>query len=104
MGSIVSFLGLVAFALLVGMLIGWHLTRSRFILEQWAEQNGFTIVSTERRLFRRGPFLFKTGDNQEVYYVRITNHEGRQKTGYVRCGSFWLGVLSDKAEVRWDDE
>jgi hypothetical protein len=29
---------------------------------------------------------------------------GGVRSGWVRCGSWWLGLLSDQVEVRWDQE
>jgi hypothetical protein len=78
--------------------------RSRTILERWAERQGYRILRSQRRTLRRGPFFFFTARGQEVFRVTVEDAHGRIRHGFVRCGSFMLGILSDRAEVRWDPE
>jgi len=80
----------------------WSFSRGRRILEQWADRHGCRIVSSEVRWFRRGPFLWTTSKHQIVYYVVVETQDGQTKRGWVRCGSFWWGVMTDKAEERWE--
>ena len=82
----------------------WRLSRSRSILDQWAEDNGYRIVHRERRLLFRGPFWWRTAEGQEVFRVIVQDDEGRERAGYVRCGGWFLGLFSDAATVKWDDE
>ena len=88
--------------IVVGSLV-WHFSRSRSLLEQWATANGFQILDSEYRSFRRGPFFWTTSKSQTVYYVKVRDREGRTHSGWVRCGSWFLGLWSDRTEVRWDD-
>lgn len=81
----------------------WTRHRAGAILQRWAERNGLQILEAELRWFRRGPFLL-SGRGQVVYYVRAMDGQGLTRRGWVRCGGFWLGLLEDKAEVRWDPE
>jgi hypothetical protein len=81
----------------------WHLSRSRSLLEKWAAENGYKILHTEYRNLFRGPFFWTSSKGQTVYYVKIRDREGNVRTGWVRCGGWWLGLLSDKTEVRWED-
>jgi hypothetical protein len=83
-------------------LMTWFFRKSRSMLDNWAAENDYTIVSSQRRFFRRGPYLWSTG-NQDVYRVTIMTADGSTRSGYVRCGGYWLGVfLSDKVTVEWD--
>ena len=82
----------------------WNLSRSRSLLDQWAEQNGFEIIHSELRSLRRGPFLLTTTKGQTVYYVTVRDINGVEHCGWVRCGGALLGLLSDKTEVRWVEE
>jgi hypothetical protein len=91
--------GAVPFALIV-----WHFSRSRSILEEWVKDNGYEILDSEFRNFFRGPFFWTSGKGQTVYYVKTRDRDGRVRTGWVRCGGFWAGLLSNQAEVRWEDE
>jgi|SRR6267143_2148152 hypothetical protein len=88
---------------MIGSLV-WTFSRSRSVLEQWAQANGYEILHSEFRNLFRGPFFWTSSKGQTVYYVRIRDREGRERPGWVRCGGFWAGLFSDKAEVRWDDE
>jgi hypothetical protein len=77
--------------------------RAGAILQRWAERNGLQLLDSEMRWFRRGPF-FWSGRGQVVYYVSVMDSRGQMHRGWVRCGSFWLGLWRDQAEVRWDTE
>ncbi len=78
-------------------------SRSQSLLDQWAQQNGFRIVNSERRMLMRGPMFLTTTKGQEVYYVTVEDQAGKVRSGYVRCGGKMLGMLSDNVDVRWDD-
>ena len=88
-------------ALAVGIQV-WHFRRSREILANWVRENGFTLIDSKRLLFRRGPFFWTSGNGQDVYHVVVLDRDGRTKAGYVRCGSYLLGVLADEVTVHWD--
>ena len=90
----------VAFAIV--MLI-FHFSRARSILEHWAEENGYEIVSSQRRWFG-GTFWWRRSRGQEVYYVTIRTPAGQIRKGWVRCGGWFGGVLfSNQADVEWDE-
>ena len=98
---VLAFLALVAIVIVSVILTS---RRSQTIIQRWAEDNGYQIVASEHRLFGRGPFLWMTGRGQTVHHVTVMDAAGRMRNGYLRCGSFWTGLLSDKAEARWEDE
>jgi hypothetical protein len=81
----------------------WHFSRSNSLLQQWAERNGYRIVEQDYRSFLKGPFFFIASKNQTVYRVVVEDKDGRRRTGWVRCGGWFLGLWSDTVEVRWDD-
>jgi hypothetical protein len=89
-------------AALIGLSLWWHFGRSSSLLHQWAEQNGYRIVRQEYRTFFRGPFFWSSSKGQTVYHVVVEDSAGNRRSGYVRCGGWWLGLLSDRVEVRWD--
>ena len=93
----VSILGVILIA-------AWHFTRSRELLERWAVEHGFTIIHGEYRYLFLGPFSWSSGRGQTVYNVRVRDDNGRERSGWVRCGSMSFGIISDKTEVIWDDE
>jgi hypothetical protein len=88
---------------LVAMGFAWHFHRSRSLLERWAERNGCRILAAEYRHVFRGPFFWTSSKGQTVYRVTV-EVPGGVRTGWVRCGSWWFGLLSDRAEVRWNEE
>jgi len=91
------------FAILAVLGFCWHTARSGNLLDTWASANGLTILNSERRILRKGPFTLTSGKGQDVYYVTVRDQSGKEKSGYVRCGSLLVGLLSDKVEVRWDE-
>jgi len=93
----VAVLGLVAFGL------WWHSTRSAALLQRWAEESGFTVVDRRLRHLSRGPFTWTTAKGQSVYRVTVVDSSNRERSGWVRCGSFAFGLVSDKVRVRWDE-
>jgi hypothetical protein len=101
-GSTVLFVLCAIVILIVG--IAWHATRSRSVLDQWADENGFEILHSEYRHMRLGPFFWTSSKGQTVYYVHVRDQQGRERMGWVRCGGWFLGLMSNKAEVRWDDK
>jgi len=99
-----QFFGFLVIAALVVASLAWHFSRSRSVLEQWADENGFEIINSEYRNFSRGPFFWTTSKGQTVYFVTIRDSGGHVRSGWVRCGGWFLGLMTDKAEVRWEDD
>ncbi len=88
---------------LVVLVIYWHYSRSNTLLEEWARRHGLRIISSEYRYFFRGPFFWTPSKGQTVYRVTVADDQGHERRGWVRCGGWFLGLLSDKVEVRWDE-
>jgi hypothetical protein len=93
---------IMAVVVLVILALVWHFGRSNSLLHQWAAQSGFRIIRQEYRNFFKGPFFWTSTRGQTVYYVVVEDSVGNQRSGWVRCGSWWFGLLSDNVEVRWD--
>jgi hypothetical protein len=97
-----------AFFIVIAVVLGiaalaWHVSRSRSLLDQWASENGYMILHSEYRYLFKGPFFWTSSKGQTVYYVKVQDRDGNVRTGWVRCGGWWLGLMSDKTEVRWAD-
>ena len=75
----------------------------RSILEHWAKSSGFELLSQESCWFFKGPFFFTATRGQDVFRFTIRDTQGRTRSGYAKCGGFWLGTLTDQIDVRWDD-
>jgi hypothetical protein len=79
-------------------------SRSRSLLEGWAMQNDYELLNSDYRYLRKGPFTWTSSNNQTVYYVAVRDKENHVRSGWIRCGEFWLGLYAaDKTEVQWDD-
>ena len=100
--SLIVIVILAAVITFVVVMIFWTLTRSQTILDQWADQNEFEILDADFRWFWRGPFFWRCSKGQTVYRITITDSDGEIRQGWVRCGSFWLGIWTDRADVKWD--
>jgi hypothetical protein len=48
-------------------------------------------------------FFWTTSQDQVVYYVTVLDQLGRERRGWVRCGSWFLGMFSNQADVRRED-
>jgi len=77
--------------------------RSVELIEQWAVDNGFELVDARPRNFLRGPFFLRSTEGQSVYYLTIRDRSGITRSGWARCGGWWLGLISDSVKVRWDE-
>jgi hypothetical protein len=91
-----------AVAVLILLSLWWHFGRSSSLLHQWAAKNKYRIIRQEYRCFFKGPFFWTSTKAQTVYYVVVEDSVGARRSGWVRCGSWWFGLLSDNVEVRWD--
>jgi hypothetical protein len=100
-GVIAFIVGILA---LVIFLTSWTFSRSRRLLDQWAESNGYRIASAEFCWFRRGPFFWTTSKSQTVYRITVMDSKGHSRSCWARCGGFWWGLWTDRVDVRWDDE
>ncbi len=95
------FLLLIAVAA-VGLIV-WHSSRSQDVLGHWARENDYRIIEA-KYAHLKGPFFWTASKGQSVYRVTVQDQTGRTRSGWVRCGSWWFGIWSDHADVRWDDE
>jgi hypothetical protein len=99
-GGVLLIFCFVTFAVLA---IGWHYSRAASLLQRWAEQHDYRIIHKEYRYLFRGPYFWTTSKGQVVYRITIEDPEGTVASGWARCGGWFLGLLSDRVEVRWDD-
>jgi hypothetical protein len=77
--------------------------RSVELIDQWATDNGYELVDAQPRNFLRGPFFLRSSEGQSVYYITIRDQFGMTRYGWVRCGGWWLGLLSNSVKVKWDE-
>jgi hypothetical protein len=83
--------GIVFFGLL-------HFFGARRALRRWADFNGFEILDFDLRLFSQGLVKWY------VYFVRVRDKSGRERSGWVRCRSFLTArTFGDKSTVLWHE-
>ena len=100
--SLFSLAFLVGMPVLIVVQLRWNFRRAESRLKKWAEQSGYRIIDRSYRLFCCGPF-FWSEKGQAVYRVRIEDREGQQRQGWVRFGSWWWGLWSERVDVLWDE-
>lgn len=87
---------------IVGFVLALMFLRARQILDTWAEENGYEILSSNLRFLSRGPYSWTLLGKQWVFHVVVRDYEGTIRTGFVKCGGFFWGVWVNKAEAKWD--
>jgi len=92
----------IVIVIVAAISLSWQKRRSEALIDGWAQANGLTIVDKESRTFRRGPMFWTTAKGQTVYRITVRDQSGSQQTGWIRCGGRWMGLYSDKVDVRWD--
>ena len=79
--------------------------RSTRIVINWANANGFRIVSIKIPL-NPGHLWGHTllPEHQIIYYATIRTEHDVLKSAWVLCGNKWIGLLSDHVVVEWDEK
>ena len=102
MQDIFDGLAIVAVITVICLVYYWQYSRSRGLVWQWAEQNGYEVLACDCRYLRKGPFVWTSSKGQTVYFVTNRDRDKQVRSGWVRCGGFVLGPLSTRTEVRWE--
>jgi len=103
--QILAICAIAVFLIAVFVVVDWYrITRSRSILMKWAAWNGLQILSSKRAFWTGAFNPFTTARSQVVFWVRVRDGAGRDRSGWVRCGSFWGGLARSQAEVKWESK
>lgn len=81
----------------------WQSSRVDNLVNQWASQNGYYLLSYSRVWFSLDPFAMFAGKNRPVYNISVQDRNGNTRNGLLRVGGYWLGLWSDTCEVKWMD-
>jgi hypothetical protein len=97
---------IAAVVCVVGIVTFWLATlRGKAIVQKWAAANDFEILRAEPCLFTGGSGMWQTptSRNQIIYSVRVRDRAGQERSGWLRIGSFFGGIMfgSERAEVKW---
>jgi len=75
---------------------------SHALLEHWSRAQGLRVIHAERRWIATGPFPITGALDAPTFRVVARTSHGAERTAWVRCGSFPLGVIFDPSvEARW---
>ncbi len=99
-----AFLG--AFALTAGILVlyWWGESRAKALLHKCSQEHGFEILNSKELFFTSGPFGWGTSGRASVFRLRVRDRDGKERTVWVRCGSFFAGLIFDSTtEIEWED-
>ena len=77
--------------------------RTRSMLDRWAKENGYRIVSSKVRRFALHPFFLTTSSAQSILRIHAVDRRGQLRSGWARCGHFVAGLLTDDVSIRWDE-
>jgi hypothetical protein len=73
--------------------------KAELLVTEWASANGWTLINLAYP-FQNGSFKFSSRKNQHVFRVTLRDSAGEIATA-VRCGSWFVGMLSAKLNVNW---
>lgn len=86
----------------------WWFHRTRTMVNRWAEHNGLKVLDYSIMPFPPYPPIMvtlTTSRNQLIVRMRVYDDSmHRIRTGWLRLGTFWWGLLNvDAVEVFWAD-
>jgi len=103
LSGLLTFAAIPIFLGIAALIIVAQSQRGVSMLDAWAKDNNLTILRADRCYLWPGPFLFRTNRGTVVYRITARDAEGHHRTGYARCGSYWLGMwFSNSVTVEWD--
>jgi hypothetical protein len=81
----------------------WESNRSQKLIEQWTSEHGYELISANRSYWKIGTPFWATSKSQRVYRLVARDQQGNVYSGYALCGGRFMGLWSDRVEVKWDD-
>jgi hypothetical protein len=94
---------LIAVAMVPPGLIVWTILRARRHIRAWAADQELRLQRVGLRLIRRGPYWANRTKAQHVFHVVALDRNDRRRTGFVRVGGAFKGVMSNEVHVTWDE-
>jgi hypothetical protein len=90
------------------LLLYWHGRRREiWMLQNWARENHFELLSfRQRRFFEPAPFWFLSGHRTPAYLVTIRDEQGKQRSAWIRLGTLWEGICwggKHVVTVKWNE-
>lgn len=79
------------------------LGRGKAMLDRWVAAQGMSLVRSELCLLFKGPYSFwRSSESQPVFQITVRTADGAEKSGYARCGGWFLGTWTEEVDVTWD--
>jgi hypothetical protein len=103
MEPLVPIVFVIVIILIAVLSMSFRSSRSGSMLEQWAQDNEVTLLSQDYRTFFKGPYFWTSTKGQMIFYVTVQDRHARIRHAWVRCGGYWMGMLSDHIDVVWED-
>ncbi len=93
------------FLLLVPVYLHWYFAGTKAMVAVWAAANRMRILESRRLWFPPLGMFLTTSKSQVIVRIRVYDEmTQRIRSGWLRLGSYWWGVLdADAVEVRWED-
>ena len=98
-------LAFVAFALVCfagAIVVATRTAGPKTALANWAKQNNLELLKAKRHYCLFKPFKFIRSTAQPVYRIRVRNAQGKEHSGFARCGGFF--GRGNYVKVAWDIE
>ena len=91
--------------ILVPLYLYWYFARTKAMVEGWAGANRMRILESRRLWFPPLGMFLTTSKSQVIVRIRVYDETTQRiRSGWLRLGSYWWGVLdADAVEVRWED-
>jgi hypothetical protein len=95
---------LISLLLFVGMALTTifiEAKRSGAMIDKWAYDYGFEVLTKKQPLLNLGPFRWENPHGRTFYLIEVRDGNGTEYTAWICCGAMYLGLFSNKVEVRW---
>jgi hypothetical protein len=76
---------------------------ARRMVETWALQNRFHVTTLKRCFYFNDPSFLMRSNVQFVFKISVEDEEGKVRTGWIRCGHWFLGLVRDQVTIFWDE-
>ena len=93
-------------AVIVVIVIWYRLAISRWrsAVQQWAAAKRFELLQFQRCFFSGGFRWWTTSHKQIVFFVKVRDDSGRERSGWVRFGRYLGGGLATKEpDIIWSE-
>ena len=99
---VITGIGLLCFFCAVLAGIFWEAWRSGKMIQEWADEHGYTILGKKQPLVNLGPFRWENPRGRTFYHITVCSRDGQIHRGWISGGVEYLGLFVNRVEIRWD--